>query len=193
MNLPTWSDVNEFWFGPRPVDAKRISRPEWFGKAPEFDQTIRSRFVPLIESAATGGCAEWLATATSNLALCLVLDQFPRNAFRNTPRAFGTDPAALAAARHAVASGFDRALDPIERWFIYLPFEHSESLADQDEAVRLFDALPAGPEHDNTRDYARRHREVIAAFGRFPHRNVILGRTSTADELVFLAKPGSSF
>jgi uncharacterized protein (DUF924 family) len=117
-----------------------------------------------------------------------VLDQFPRNMFRGTPRAFSSDPMALAAARNALERSFDRLLSPHERTFLYLPFEHAEDLAAQRRALTLFEALDP-----NDMEYARRHYEIIARFGRFPHRNAVLGRESTAEEAEFLKQPGSSF
>ena len=122
-----------------------------------------------------------------------MLDQFPRNIHRGTPQAFAGDAAALAIAEAAISAGFDRALLPVERVFLYLPFEHSERLADQDRAVTLFEALAGEPDMAQTIDYAHRHREVIRRFGRFPHRNPILGRTNSAAEEAYLAEPGAGF
>jgi uncharacterized protein (DUF924 family) len=122
-----------------------------------------------------------------------VLDQFPRNMFRGTPRAFAADARALELARDAVGRGFDQVFLPVQRWFTYLPFEHAEDLAMQRESLRLFERLAADAAGAGTFTYAMRHYAVIARFGRFPHRNAILGRESTPDELAFLAQPGSSF
>lgn len=128
------------------------------------------------------------------LALVLLLDQVPRNCFRDQPQAFATDSQALEIARVAVAQGFDQQVTPVQAWFFYLPLEHSENLADQEESVRLFRALSLRhPASADTLDYAERHRAVIARFGRFPHRNAILGRPSTPSELTYLAEPGSGF
>ena len=124
------------------------------------------------------------------LALCILLDQVPRNLFRGTPRAFILDPAAREVTRHALQQGFDSGLKETERMFLYLPLEHSEDLSDQQDCVRLMGALPNGAEYLS---YAERHRDVIARFGRFPHRNGILGRDSTEEELEFLKQSGSSF
>ncbi len=135
-----------------------------------------------------GGLEQWRSTPLAALALVVVLDQFSRNMFRGTPRAFAGDPAALAAATVALERGFDRLLSPAERIFMYLPFEHAEDLAAQHRSLALFEALDP-----NDLEYARRHHEIIARFGRFPHRNAVLGRESTPEEIEFLKGPGSSF
>jgi len=177
---PRAQAVLEFWFR---GDAERA---EWFRKDPSFDDEIRARFLPLYEEAAGSALAAWRDSPRSCLALIVLLDQFPRNMFRDTARAFATDALALDAARHAVACGHDRALRGVERTFVYLPFEHSESLADQERALELFAS------HANY-EWARRHWEIVKRFGRFPHRNAILGRENTAAETEFLKQPGSSF
>jgi uncharacterized protein (DUF924 family) len=153
---------------------------------------VRERFGAAVEAALAGTLpAAW---ASAPLAEILLLDQFTRNAFRGTARAFAGDARALAIAQRVVAAGGDRPLDPVWRLFVYLPFEHAEDIAMQDEAVRLVGALAAAdPRFADPLDYAHRHRDVIRRFGRFPHRNPILGRASTADELAFLATPGSGF
>jgi len=138
---------------------------------------------------AVGGELErWGSTPLAALALIVVLDQFPRNMFRGTARAFSTDSQALAAARGALERGLDQVLSPAERTFVYMPFEHAEDLAAQRRALALFEALDP-----NDMEYARRHHEIIARFGRFPHRNAVLGRESTPEEIEFLKQPGSSF
>ncbi|HLS85125.1 MAG TPA: DUF924 family protein [Burkholderiales bacterium] len=180
-------EVLAFWF-PGPGRDKR-----WFDKDPEFDETVRRRFLAVHEAAAAGRLDSWMATARGCLALILVLDQFPRNMFRGTARAFATDAKALEVARHAVEKGYDRSLSPVERLFVYLPFEHAESLEAQDMACRLTEPLNAYPETHDAHAYALRHREIIQRFGRFPHRNAALGRESTPEEVAFLATPGSSF
>jgi uncharacterized protein (DUF924 family) len=182
-------DVLEFWFGSGAEYGKR--HKHWFEKDVAFDAEIRSRFLALHERLASGH--EWLDPARACLARILVLDQFPRNMFRGTPRAFASDALALAAARHAVAQRYDVGVLPVERVFVYLPFEHSEALADQEQACRLCQPLAAYPETADTLRYAIAHRDIIQRFGRFPHRNAILGRESTPDELEFLRQPGSSF
>ncbi|MBX3618745.1 MAG: DUF924 domain-containing protein [Rhizobacter sp.] len=184
-------DVLQFWFGDaQPPEA----RPEWFRKSDDFDRAIGQRFGGLIDTALQGGLADWAATPETALARVIVLDQFTRNVFRNTPRAFAGDTLALAAARALLAQGHDRLLAPVQRVFVYLPFEHAEDLAAQDGSLRLFAALAAevGDAH-GWLDYARRHHEIVARFGRFPHRNAILGRASTPEEIEFLKQPGSAF
>ena len=171
-------DVLRFWFG---QDPRR-----WFEKNAAFDAEIRSRFLPLYEELSSN--ADWLSRPRDCLARVIVLDQFPRNMFRGTARAFAMDPLALAAAKHAVAKGYDRDLLPVEKQFLYLPFEHSESLADQERACELM--KPLGEE---LYGWAVKHKVIIERFGRFPHRNQILGRTSTPEEIEFLKQPGSGF
>ena len=171
-------EVLGFWFG---QDAKR-----WFEKNSTFDAEIRSRFLPLYEALSAN--ADWLTQPGDCLARIIVLDQFPRNMFRGTPRAFATDPLALVAAKHAVAKGFDRDMLVAEKQFIYLPFEHSEALADQERACELM--RPLG---EDLYDWALKHKRIVERFGRFPHRNEILGRRSTPEEIEFLKTPGSGF
>ena len=187
----TGAEVLLFWFGGPPERGKAHKR--WFVKDAAFDREVRERFLPLYEEAAAGKLAHLKDWAADCLALIVLLDQFPRNMFRGTPRAFATDPLALEAARHAVAGGFDRDLLPVERLFVYLPFEHSEALADQDRSCELTKPLDAYPETNEVYRYAVLHRDIIRRFGRFPHRNAILGRASTLEELEFLKGPGSSF
>jgi uncharacterized protein (DUF924 family) len=175
-------EVIDFWFGSGSERGKAHKR--WFEKDPTFDAAIRGRFAKLYEALSSNN--DWLDPAPACLARILVLDQFPRNMFRGTPRAFAADPLALAAAKHALERGYDRELLPVERTFIYLPFEHSESLADQEKALELFKG------NDNY-EWAVKHWEIIKRFGRFPHRNAILGRASTPEEIEFLKAPGSGF
>ena len=180
-----------FWFGAAEDRGKRHKR--WFDKDPAFDREIRDRFLALHEAAAAGGLASWKDAPGDCLALILVLDQCPRHLFRGEARAFSTDSLALAAARHAVARGYDRGMRPVERLFAYLPFEHSESLADQLQSCELTKALDAFPETSDAHRYALAHRDIIQRFGRFPHRNAALGRPSTPEETEFLKQPGSAF
>jgi uncharacterized protein (DUF924 family) len=187
----TSAEVLLFWFGPPTERGKAHKR--WFVKSEAFDREVRERFLALYEEAAAGKLAHLKESATDCLALIVMLDQFPRNMFRGTARSFATDPLALEAARHAVDRGFDRTMLPVERLFVYLPFEHSEVLADQDRSCDLTRALDAYPETNDVYRYALAHRDIIRRFGRFPHRNAILGRGSTPEELEFLKGPGSSF
>ena len=189
MTKPIYREVLDFWFGaPRGARLKR-----WFEKDAAFDAQVRGRFLPLHEEIASGAHAQWLQEAESCLARIVVLDQFPRNMFRGTPRAFATDALALDAARHALAARYDRDRLPVEKMFFYLPFEHSESLEDQERACELCRPLEAFPQTHDAYRYALAHRDIVARFGRFPHRNAILGRESTPEEIAFLKQPGSSF
>ena len=183
------ADVLDFWFGTGADYGKRHKR--WFEKDPAFDGEITQRFLPLYEGLAHN--ADWLDAAPTCLARIIVLDQFPRQMFRGAPRAFASDPLALQAARLAVERGYDQSRLPVERLFFYLPFEHSESLADQELACQLTVPLALFPETEDVLRYAVAHRDIIQRFGRFPHRNAILGRPSTPEELEFLKQPGSSF
>lgn len=186
------SSILTFWFGPDPHPTQ--SRAEWFRKDPAFDAEIASRFGAVIDAALAGELQDWTATPAGTLALILVLDQFTRNTGRDTPRAFAGDPRALTLAKSLVASGADQAMTGVQRQFVYLPFEHSESLADQDESIRLFAQLGQDdPAQAGLLDWAERHHVIIARFGRFPHRNAALGRASTAEEAAFLLQPGSGF
>lgn len=186
-------EILDFWFG-KP-DRADYGKPRdfWFTKKPEFDEQVRTRFLKDYQKAAEGYLEDWIEFPDTCLALILLLDQFPRNMFRGTPEAFATDWEALSTAHHAVAKGYDRKLLPVQRWFIYLPFEHSENLEDQRRAVKLFQQLSDDPDSASCIDYAIRHMEVIERFGRFPHRNAILGRTSTSEEKEFLKQSGSRF
>ncbi len=183
------NDVLDFWFGPPESAEFGQRRKAWFVADSEFDAQITSQFGAAFEVAAAGGHDALADTAKGALALVITLDQLPRNMFRGSPRAFATDGKALSVARAAVAAGHDRGLNLVQRCFLYLPFEHSEDLADQNESIRLFEALGDA----EFLDFAIRHRDIIAQFGRFPHRNAILGRENTAAETEFLQQPGSSF
>lgn len=186
--------VLEFWFAPEGDPAHLQSRPEWFRKDDAYDAAIRTQFGALIEDALAGRLDHWGSSNAGAVARIVVLDQFTRNVFRNTARAFAGDPLALAAARLLVASGTDRSLPGAYRMFVYLPFEHAEDLAMQDECVRLMQGLAADePRFTDLVGYAEKHRVIVQRFGRFPHRNALLGRQSTPEELTFLQQPGSSF
>lgn len=179
----TIRDVLEFWFS---ADCER----HWFEKDAEFDVRVRTRLLPLHERAAAGGLADWRQSPSGCVALCVLLDQVPRNLFRGTSRAFACDPLAREVTRHALAQDFDRACSQKERLFLYLPLEHSESLDDQRLSVTLMGQLDDTPEW---LDHAERHYDIVRRFGRFPHRNTALGRDSSAEELAFLETPNSSF
>lgn len=186
-------DVLGFWFG----DDATVFRPRWFQRDDAFDEAIRARFGAAVDPAREGALDGWAETPEGSLALAILLDQFPRNLFRDTPRAFASDAHARAIARRAVLERrHDLALHPVQRGFLYLPFEHSEAMADQELSVALFEGLR---DHAPSRqpggviDYAWRHRAVIRRFGRFPHRNAALGRADTAAEAAYLAQPGAGF
>ena len=181
--------VLRFWFGDPEPGAAPEPREAWFKPSPEFDMEISDRFLADYERAAAGEMADLMADVEGCLALTILLDQFPRNMFRGTARAFAADGLALEAARHAVEHGLDLKLHPVQALFQYLPFEHSEDLEDQIRSVALFEALG----NAEWTDYAVRHRDIVARFGRFPHRNQALGRTSTPEEVDFLKGPNSSF
>lgn len=177
-------DVLHFWF----VE----TRPQqWFQVNEDFDNTVLSRFEEAYEMAARGDFDEWQKNADGALALCILLDQMPRNMFRDTPRAYVTDKKALVVAKYAISKGLDQVLSATKRRFLYLPFEHSESINDQHRSVELFEKMkeddPLGY------DYAVRHLKVIEKYGRFPHRNKILGRDSTPEEKEYLVRPGAGF
>lgn len=186
--------VLDFWFGPCGSEAFGTERKVWFAKDAAFDGLVADRFGKTIEKALRGELDHWAATAHDALARVLLLDQFTRNVFRGQPRAFAGDSQALAAASAMVGSHQDESLPPFMRAFVYMPFEHAEGLAMQNESVRLFSRLAvAAPELAHMNDYAERHRSMIERFGRFPHRNDILGRVSTTEEIAFLRQPGSGF
>jgi uncharacterized protein (DUF924 family) len=177
MNTPDAPAVVAFW---RDAGEKR-----WFSKDAAFDAAFRQRFLASHEAAAAGALGGWLGDAESALALVILLDQFPRNCFRGTARVYATDAQARAASGSAIDAGFDRRTEPALRLFFYLPYSHSESLADQDRAVELAARLPG-----NSHAHALGHREIVRRFGRFPHRNALLGRTSTPEELTYLDAGG---
>ena len=191
----TPQDVLDFWFLPPSDEGHGKPRAVWFRKDAVFDAAITGRFSGLIALAVGGGLREWDEQGPEGkLARILVLDQFTRNSARATPAAFAGDALALAAARELVDSGADRKLTPVQRSFAYMPFEHSEDPAVQELSVRLFSELSNDhPGFESTLDYAHRHRGVIARFGRFPHRNPILGRASTPEEQAYLSQPGAGF
>ncbi|MBR0567411.1 DUF924 domain-containing protein [Azoarcus sp. L1K30] len=199
--METAETICTFWFGTTTDDATTIAEQSalWWSKRDEVDAAIRARFEPLVIQAGDGHLDAWLHTPIGHLALILLTDQFPRNIYRNDARAFAFDERALGWSNAAISRGIDRRCRPIERVFFYLPLEHSENRDDQAEAVRLFEALATEvpphvrPAFDGFADFARRHREIVDRFGRFPHRNAALGRVSTAEEAAFLRQPGSGF
>lgn len=195
MELIAAQDVLDFWFLPIGVKGHNTQRPEWFRKDEQFDRQIAVQFGPIVAEALSGGLRRWDDEGTQGtLARIIVLDQFTRNIHRGTPQAFAGDKLALDAALTLDNSGANQTLPAVQRIFAYLPFEHAESLSMQQRSLDLFDMLrAAGSGFDSTYDYARRHYDVIRRFGRFPHRNTILGRESTPDEREFLQQPGSSF
>ena len=180
---PPWvEELLGFWFG-------ELTYQQWFKRDDAVDAMIEARIRDMHERVAAEAVPVSLPSPREVLARIVALDQLPRNLYRGTPRAFVTDPRALDLARRAVAAGIDVGMSAHERLFLYLPFEHSEALVDQDTSVRLFTALG---DAELTR-FAERHREIIVRFGRFPHRNGILGRVSTVEELAFLQEPNSAF
>ena len=181
------ADVLAFWF----ADGPDTRRAAWFQKDDAFDAACR-QFESTHEAAKRGELDHWAARPEGVLALLILLDQLSRNLHRGSPEAFAADPKARAIAAAAIARGDDRTLTPVQRMFVYLPFEHSEDLADQDRSVALFESIRDGL-GDNTVDYAERHRDVIRRFGRFPHRNAALGRANTPAEDAYLAEPGAGF
>lgn len=177
-----YEDILTFWFDE--IDPKK-----WWVADPEFDQEIKSRFLYVLQAAAKGELFAWRKTPKGRLAEIIVLDQFSRNIFRNTPAAFAQDPTALVLAQEAIAQGAEQQLSPVERSFLYLPFMHSESRVIHQIAEVLYrdNGLP-----DNY-DFELKHKAIIDRFGRYPHRNNILGRLSSQEEVEFLQQPGSSF
>ena len=179
MQLQT---VLQFWF-------TELTPQQHFAKDAALDESIRTRFGPTLEAAARCELFTWRATPEGRLAEILVLDQFSRNVYRDTARAFAQDALALALAQELVASGQDRSLPTAQRVFTYMPYMHSESALIHEQALALF----AQPGMENNLDFERRHKAIIDRFGRYPRRNAVLGRTSTPEELAFLSEPGSSF
>lgn len=186
------SDVLEFWFSEQ-------SRALWFEKNAAFDEAIRARFEDTVRAAAAGELDHWERTAPGALALVIVLDQFPRNLYRGSARAFAADPRAREVADRAIGRRLDQDIPLAQRHFFFLPFEHSESMADQERSIALFQAWAEahdGPARDRALEQMRfvhRHAEIVARFGRFPHRNEALGRESTPAEIEFLREPMSAF
>jgi uncharacterized protein (DUF924 family) len=190
---PLAASILAFWFGPPGSPLRGTERNEWFRKNPAFDAEIRERFGGAIDVALAGGYGEWCGVAEGALARVLLLDQFTRNVYRDMPAAFAGDARALATANDAVGRGLDRSLDPYGRWFVYMPFVHAENRATQQRAIGLFGTLAEETGLASPLAWVQKHADVITRFGRFPHRNAILGRASTPEELAFLAEQGSRF
>jgi uncharacterized protein (DUF924 family) len=196
-----WCELLDFWFSSAADDGE-VARQQsalWWSGDEDSDALIRVRFGNLRASAVRGELDHWLEEPHGRLALIVLADQFSRNLFRGSPEAFAADPLARRWCLHGLDLGVAQRLRPIERVFLYLPLEHSEQREDQQRAVALFEALCAEvPDaqrgiFEGFADYARRHRDVVERFGRFPHRNAVLGRASTAEELDFLQQPGAAF
>ncbi|MFA5679085.1 MAG: DUF924 family protein [Pseudomonas sp.] len=177
-----YQDILDFWFA-------ELEPSAWWSKDEQLDQLIRQRFSDLHRQAALGELWLWRQTAEGRLAEIIVLDQLSRNMFRGQPEAFAQDSLALVLAQEAVAAGVDQLLPVVQRRFIYMPYMHSESLLIHEQALRLFSA----PGMEDNLGFEHRHRDILLRFGRYPHRNQILGRQSTEEELAFLTQPGSSF
>jgi uncharacterized protein (DUF924 family) len=178
-------DVLRFWFG--------RDRKAWFEKNPAFDEEIRQRFLALYELGLAGKLEAWKQTPASCLALIVLLDQFPRNMFRDSAKAFASDALAREAARAILDQGWDKTMAPDERMFAYLPFEHAETLTEQELCLALMKEIAIYPDTADLPKWAEAHLVIIRRFGRFPHRNAALGRASTPEELEFLKQPGSGF
>ncbi len=178
------TDVLTFWFADGPAEIRAI----WFQKNLAFDAEIEQRFAKIQSAAAAGKLEDMANTPLGCLALIIILDQFPRNLFRDEGRSFATDGEALRLAQDAIEKGFDQGLSAVQRQFLYMPYQHSEDLEDQKLSVALFKSLG-----EESYSFAMRHLEIIERFGRFPHRNAILGRDSTDEEIRFLTEPNSSF
>lgn len=178
----TAQTILDFWF-------KELSPPQWWVKDAALDNTISERFASIHQEAVAGELFDWRINAEGALAEVIVLDQFSRNIYRGDPKSFAADPIALILAQTAIANGFDKQLAPEQRGFLYLPFMHSESLKIHDKAVELYTELGS----QNQLDFEVKHKVIIERFGRYPHRNEILGRESTAEEIAFLREPNSSF
>ncbi len=199
--MTTPDDVLDFWF---PSDSARANAM-WWGKNPQLDAEIRERFGPTLAAAKTGELDGWAATARGRAALIIVLDQLSRNIFRGDPRTYEADERARALTLEGIALGHDKQLPPMQRLFFYMPLEHSEELEHQEHCVELMRALAADVAAEPGVEPGRRdgfagfidnavaHRNIVARFGRFPHRNALLGRESSAEEIEFLKQPGSSF
>lgn len=195
---PKIKGILEFWFGTDPAHPLQNAKT-WYQKDPAFDASVKRRFGKDVSLAARGGLDSWKAGAEGSLALIILLDQFSRNIYRDSAEAFANDPLALAASLEAQRQGFDRQLTPIQATFLYMPMMHAEDRALQTRSVETFRRLAASapPELrdylENSASFAERHAAIVERFGRFPHRNAVLGRAATAEESEFLKQPGSGF
>lgn len=189
MGNPDAQVIHDFWFGTPDAEGYGNNRKEWYQGGDVFDDACRAALSDYYEPAASGAYDSWADAVVSGVALCLMLDQFPRNAFRGSPQAFATDAKARDVSRRIIAAGLDQDMVKVQREFTYMPFMHSEDLKDQEYCVELFTELGDA----NNLDFAIRHLEIIQRFARFPHRNDVLGRDSTPEEIEFLTQPGSSF
>jgi len=187
------AEVLAFWFGREGEPGYGEFRSQWFQKDEAFDREVTDRFGALYEQAAAGELDGWREEAESCLALVIVLDQFPRNMFRGDARTHATDGKALDAAKYAIEQALDRDLPPFQRMFLYMPFMHAEDARDQRISVGLFEGLAGEAGGPDVVEYAVGHRDIVERFGRFPHRNALLGRETTPEEAEFLTQPGSSF
>jgi uncharacterized protein (DUF924 family) len=187
------AEVLAFWFGGEDEPGYGEFREEWFRKDEAFDREVTDRFGDLYERAAAGDLDGWQEEPDSCLALVIVLDQFPRNMFRGDGKTHATDDKALQTARYAIEHALDRELPAFQKMFLYMPFMHAESVEDQRRSVELFEGLAAEPGGPDVVEYAVGHRDIVERFGRFPHRNAILGRETTPEEAEFLTQPGSSY
>lgn len=191
-------EILHFWFGKDPKNPLS-QQTKWWKKDPSFDEEIRVKFSEAVTQARAGTFESWGETANGALALIILLDQFPRNLFRGSADAFTSDKQALSVSKQAIARGLDQKLSPEKRWFLYMPLMHSESAEMQKFSLKLYQTLSQEGDAtlksslQATYDFAKRHAEIIFRFGRYPHRNAVLGRKSTAAEMEFLQQPGSSF
>lgn len=186
-------EVLTFWFGTEGDPGYGEFRSEWFQKDDAFDREVTDRFGDLYEQAAAGELDHWREEAEGCLALVIALDQFPRNMFRGDAKTHATDGKALDAAKYAIERALDRELPALQRMFLYMPFMHAESVEDQQRSVELFEGLANEPGGPDVVEYAVGHRDIVERFGRFPHRNALLGRETTPEEAEFLTQPGSSY
>jgi uncharacterized protein (DUF924 family) len=200
------NEIHTFWFhgisDATPINKDEMPFKKWFVKDRRTDEEIKNHFESTLLKAAEGGCGDWEKTEAGTLSLILMFDQFSRNIYRNSPRMFAFDPQALALCQDMIEEGKDRKMMLIERVFLYLPLEHSEEISYQEVSLRKFASLAEESKHVNpantayyeyTFNYAQRHYDIIKRFGRFPHRNRVLGRVSTKEEEDFLKQPGSGF